>query len=154
MENKRKIKAFELIKKYPNWNKPLGHQEPYTSGDFLNYPDFWKPIYELDFNISNVSLYLGTRFNSRSSNLILEVNKHFYLISKESKPQCKQDYLKFSFIKKDSEYYLTINGLTSFMLLNYEEEIKLFLNLYNNHLSKYGVLEGCDIEIINSKKNK
>lgn len=41
----KEIKAFKLIKKYPGCNKPLGYVEPYTTGEFLEYPEFWEPIY-------------------------------------------------------------------------------------------------------------
>lgn len=38
-------KGFVLIMEYPKCNKKVGAFEPYTSGEFLNYPKFWKPIY-------------------------------------------------------------------------------------------------------------
>jgi uncharacterized protein YcsI (UPF0317 family) len=40
-----KPKGFVLIMEYPKCNKKVGAFEPYTSGEFLNYPKFWKPIY-------------------------------------------------------------------------------------------------------------
>lgn len=39
--------GFILIKKYPRCKKPLGYFEPYTTGEFLNYPDNWKPVFEV-----------------------------------------------------------------------------------------------------------
>jgi hypothetical protein len=38
------VKGFILKKQYPGCNKPLGYFEPYTTGEFLNYPDFWEPV--------------------------------------------------------------------------------------------------------------
>lgn len=45
---KNPCKHFILIKEYPN-SKPLGAIEPYTTGEFSNHPEFWKPIYQHEF---------------------------------------------------------------------------------------------------------
>jgi len=41
-------KGFILIRKYPGCRKEIGDFEPLTSGDFLNYPEIWKPVYHDD----------------------------------------------------------------------------------------------------------
>lgn len=38
-------KGFTLIREYPGCNKKVGDFEPYTSGNFLSYPEIWKPVY-------------------------------------------------------------------------------------------------------------
>jgi hypothetical protein len=38
-------KGFILIREYPGCNKRVGDFEPYTSGNFLRYPEIWKPVY-------------------------------------------------------------------------------------------------------------
>jgi len=40
--------GFKLIKTYPGCNKPLGYVEPYTTGEFFKYPEFWMPQYNID----------------------------------------------------------------------------------------------------------
>jgi hypothetical protein len=44
-ETHPEIKGFTLIQTYPGCSKPVGHFEPYTSGEFINYPHIWKPVY-------------------------------------------------------------------------------------------------------------
>jgi hypothetical protein len=44
-ETHSEIKGFTLIQTYPGCSKPVGHFEPYTSGEFINYPHIWKPVY-------------------------------------------------------------------------------------------------------------
>lgn len=44
---KNPCKHFILIKEYPN-SKPLGAIEPYTTGEFSHYPEFWQPIYKYE----------------------------------------------------------------------------------------------------------
>lgn len=41
----KKCKGFILIREYPRSRK-IGAFEPFTTGEFLNYPEIWKPIYE------------------------------------------------------------------------------------------------------------
>lgn len=33
---------------YPGNRRPIGSFEPYTSGEFSNYPQIWKPVYYED----------------------------------------------------------------------------------------------------------
>ena len=40
-----KYKGFILIREYPN-SKKIGTFEPYTTGEYLKYPEIWKPVYE------------------------------------------------------------------------------------------------------------
>lgn len=42
------IKGYVLIAEYPGCNRKKGHFEPYTTGEFSNYPDVWKPVYHED----------------------------------------------------------------------------------------------------------
>lgn len=42
----KKITGYKLIKKYPGCKKELGYIEPYTTGEFSQYPEFWEPVYE------------------------------------------------------------------------------------------------------------
>ena len=49
MENTKKCKGFILIREYPNCNRKIGSFEKYTSGEFLSYPEVWKPVYESEF---------------------------------------------------------------------------------------------------------
>ena len=42
--NHPRYKGFILIAEYPGCRRKKGDFEPYTTGDFLNYPDVWKPV--------------------------------------------------------------------------------------------------------------
>lgn len=44
-ETHPEIKGFTLLQTYPGCSKQVGHFEPYTSGEFSNYPHIWKPVY-------------------------------------------------------------------------------------------------------------
>lgn len=39
-----RYKGFILIAEYPGCRRKKGDFEPYTSGEFLKYPDVWKPV--------------------------------------------------------------------------------------------------------------
>jgi len=39
-----RYRGFILIAEYPGCRRKKGDFEPYTSGEFLNYPDVWKPV--------------------------------------------------------------------------------------------------------------
>lgn len=39
------ISGYILLQTYPGCSKQVGHFEPYTSGEFSNYPHIWKPVY-------------------------------------------------------------------------------------------------------------
>lgn len=41
----KKIKGFILIREYPGCGKKVGDFEPYTTGEFLKYPEIWEPVY-------------------------------------------------------------------------------------------------------------
>ncbi len=41
----KKCTGFILIREYPN-SKKFGYFEPFTTGEFLKFPDIWKPVYE------------------------------------------------------------------------------------------------------------
>lgn len=38
--------GFILVKEYPNCRKKLGYFEPFTTGEFLKYPEYWRPVYK------------------------------------------------------------------------------------------------------------
>lgn len=42
------IKGYILILDYPGNQRPLGTFEPYTTGQFSQYPHIWKPVYYED----------------------------------------------------------------------------------------------------------
>lgn len=44
MEKKQSIKGFILVREYPGSPK-IGYFEPYTTGEFSEYPEYWKPIF-------------------------------------------------------------------------------------------------------------
>lgn len=44
--DKKKCKGFVLIREYPNCRRKVGSFEPFTTGEFLRYPDIWQPIFE------------------------------------------------------------------------------------------------------------
>lgn len=46
-------KGFKLIRKYPGCFKEIGDFEPYTSGDFLKYPEIWLPVLHDDIARDN-----------------------------------------------------------------------------------------------------
>lgn len=51
--NKDKIMSiisFKLIKKYPGCKHELGYIEPYTTGEYVDYPEFWEPQYKQIYN--------------------------------------------------------------------------------------------------------
>lgn len=49
MENTKKCKGFILLREYPNCGRKVGSFEKYTTGEFLKYPEVWKPVYESEF---------------------------------------------------------------------------------------------------------
>lgn len=46
---KDKIKGFILLREYPKCGKKVGDFEPYTSGEFLKYPEIWQPVYKKSY---------------------------------------------------------------------------------------------------------
>lgn len=48
--------GFILIKQYPNCRKPLGYFEPFTTGEFLKYSEFWKPVYKSELGSVDINL--------------------------------------------------------------------------------------------------
>lgn len=42
-------KGFILLIEYPGCRRRVGDFEPYTTGDFLNYPKIWKPVYQKNY---------------------------------------------------------------------------------------------------------
>ncbi len=42
--------GFRKIAKYPGNRLPLGVFEPYTTGELLQYPDVWEPVYDHPVN--------------------------------------------------------------------------------------------------------
>jgi hypothetical protein len=52
------IKGFTLIKDYLGCNRKIGDYEPLTSGLYLNFPEFWEPVYyddiRIDMNIDKI----------------------------------------------------------------------------------------------------
>lgn len=40
------IKGFILMIEYPGCSKRVGYYEKCTSGEFLNYPAIWKPVFK------------------------------------------------------------------------------------------------------------
>lgn len=40
-----KVIGFKLKVKYPGCNKEIGYFEPLTTGEFMNYPDIWEPVW-------------------------------------------------------------------------------------------------------------
>lgn len=47
---KKSISGFKLIKKYPGCKYELGYIEPLTTGEYINYPEFWEPQYKQNYN--------------------------------------------------------------------------------------------------------
>lgn len=47
----KKIIGYQLIKQYPGCTKPIGTYEPFTTGEYSKWPEFWKPVYEYDIEI-------------------------------------------------------------------------------------------------------
>ena len=41
----KKPYGFRLIREYPGCNRKIGDYEPFTTGEFIKYPDVWKPVY-------------------------------------------------------------------------------------------------------------
>jgi hypothetical protein len=46
---KDKIEGFVLIREYPGCGRRKGDFEPYTSGEFLKYPEIWQPVYKKSY---------------------------------------------------------------------------------------------------------
>lgn len=46
---KNKILGFILIREYPGCSRKVGYFEKYSTGDFLNYPEIWQPVYSKDY---------------------------------------------------------------------------------------------------------
>lgn len=46
MANKeKKCIGFILLKRYPGCRRSVGSFEPFTTGEFLQYPEIWQPVY-------------------------------------------------------------------------------------------------------------
>lgn len=45
-DTSKKCKGFILLREYPGCHKKVGAFEPYTTGEYLSYPEVWKPVYE------------------------------------------------------------------------------------------------------------
>lgn len=41
----KKLIGFILLIEYPGCRKKIGDFESFTTGEFLSYPQIWKPIY-------------------------------------------------------------------------------------------------------------
>lgn len=60
METKDKICGFILIREYPGCSKKVGDFVPYTTGEFLGYPEIWKPVYKKSWTrILKINKILG-----------------------------------------------------------------------------------------------
>lgn len=53
MNRHPEIKGYKLLQKYPGCNKEVGDFEPYTTGDFSNYPNIWEPVYHKHIDREN-----------------------------------------------------------------------------------------------------
>ncbi len=42
----QQIIGFKLKFQYPGCRRHVGSFEPYTTGEFLKYPDVWEPVYK------------------------------------------------------------------------------------------------------------
>jgi|CXWL01.1.fsa_nt_gi hypothetical protein len=65
---KQKCKGFVLIREYPNCRKKIGSFEPFTTGEFLRYPDIWKPIYESEIIVEVERHIIEIKVIKKSSN--------------------------------------------------------------------------------------
>lgn len=45
IKGERKCVGFILQKEYPGCKRKVGDFEPYTTGEFLQYPEIWLPVY-------------------------------------------------------------------------------------------------------------
>ena len=79
----RKCKGFILLKEYPHSKKTIGAFEPFTTGEFLKYPEIWQPLYEYDVKelykemsekMKSLEKQLDT-YEIKKSELILEIEK-------------------------------------------------------------------------------
>jgi hypothetical protein len=75
--NKHKIKGFTLIKEYPDCRYHIGHFEAYTTGYYLDFPEFWQPVYEkgalVVFTGGGIPIY---RFELGKVYKVTETNQH------------------------------------------------------------------------------
>lgn len=55
----KKITGYQLIKQYPGCSKPIGTYEPFTTGEYSKWPEFWKPVYESDIEIGGYKAEVG-----------------------------------------------------------------------------------------------
>lgn len=62
-------KGFILIRDYPGNRRKIGDFEPYTSGDFLRYPEIWSPVLHDDIARDNkINDILDESINTLESN--------------------------------------------------------------------------------------
>lgn len=85
----KKCIGFILIREYPKCTKKIGYFERFTTGEFLKYPDIWKPIYNHeDSYFTNVSLqelkgHYKTHFLTTDQFFELVVAWHNFNLNKE-----------------------------------------------------------------------
>lgn len=99
------IKGFILLKKYPGCSKEIGYFEPYTTGEFSNYPDFWKPVYKNEYKETEEISKEST------SGIRIGISKNYYggliIFCKEAS-------------KGIYEYYMGIEGIPFYTTPNCE----------------------------------
>jgi len=77
MSGTKKCKGFILIREYPNSRK-LGSFEPYTTGEFLKYPEIWKPVYDGEEIKNNEYIILSNGFSNELEVAVNNAMKNGY----------------------------------------------------------------------------
>jgi len=68
VETKDKICGFILIREYPGCSKKVGDFVPYTTGEFLGYPEIWMIL------IQNVGWFSFDLFESVNEHRVNKIN--------------------------------------------------------------------------------
>lgn len=121
-EVKKSLAGFILIKEYPNCKLKLNQFEPLTDGSFLNFPEFWKPIY-----IDN-----ETEFKTKS---LKDIQKENFLINEKlgyNKIELPNDLYKLLLLINSEVSEIIELDRKNSMLFNLDEIIK-----FSEILNKY-----------------
>lgn len=64
-EEDKKIVGYRLIKQYPGCIYPIGTYEPFTTGEYSKWPEFWEPVYDYNIQIGEYKAEVEKDFYGR-----------------------------------------------------------------------------------------
>lgn len=83
-KSKNDVESFILIRQYPN-SPSLGTKVPFTTGSYLNYPEFWKPVYKKqELTFQEFKDYYNAFYNKKYDGNPIQRIKHTFVPGKTS----------------------------------------------------------------------